>query len=70
MKQTYDMSMIESVVADNTPQEMASALQAVLIDSCLYYTDVETRGYPDCTDRNNIILVRQLLDALQHTRPI
>ena len=44
MKQQYDMTMLESVVADNTPKELAAALQAILLDSCVYYTDVASRG--------------------------
>lgn len=67
MKTQYDMSMLESVVADNTPKELAAALQAILLDSCVYYTDVASRGCPDSTDAGNIILVRQLLVALQET---
>lgn len=67
MKTQYDMTMLESVVADNTPKELATALQAILLDSCVYYTDVVSRGCPDSTDGSNIILVRQLLVALQET---
>lgn len=67
MKKQYDMTMLESVVADNTPKELADALQAILLDSCVYYTDVASRGCPGSTDGSNIILVRQLLVALQET---
>lgn len=67
MKTQYDMTMLESVVADNTPKELAAALQAILLDSGVYYTDVASRGCPDSTDAGNIILVRQLLVALQET---
>lgn len=67
MKTQYDMTMLESVVADNTPKELADALQAILLDSCVYYTDVASRGCPDSIDGSNIILVRQLLVALQET---
>ena len=55
------------MVADNTPKELASALQAILLDSCVYYTDAVGRGMPDSTDAENIMLVRQLLEALQET---
>lgn len=67
MKTQYDMTPLESVVQDNTPKELATALQAILLDSCVYYTDVTNRGCPDSTDGSNIILVRQLLVALQKT---
>lgn len=67
MRTRYDMTRLASVVADNTPKELADALQAVLLDSCVYYTDVASRGCPDSTDAGNIILVRQLLVALQET---
>ena len=67
MKTQYDMTMLESVVADNTPKELAAALQAILLDSCVYYTDVANRGCPDRTDADNILMVRQLLVALQET---
>lgn len=67
MRTRYDMTRLESVVADNTPKELAAALQAILLDSCVYYTDVASRGCPDSTDAGNIILVRQLLVALQET---
>ena len=40
MKAEYDMTPLASVVADNTPKELADALQAILLDSCVYYTDV------------------------------
>ena len=67
MRASYDMTRLEGVVADNTPKELASALQAILLDSCVYYTDVVGRGMPNSTDAENIMLVRQLLEALQET---
>lgn len=67
MRTEYDMTLLESVVADNTPKELAAALQAVLLDSCIYYTDAVNRGIPDSTDGNNILMVRQLLEAIQNT---
>lgn len=67
MMPEYNMTALASVVADNTPKELASALQAILLDSCLYYMDVLNRGIPSGTDGSNIILVRQLLEALQET---
>lgn len=67
MRASYDMTRLEGVVVDNTPKELASALQAILLDSCVYYTDAVGRGMPNSTDAENIMLVRQLLEALQET---
>lgn len=46
MKAEYDMTPLASVVADNTPKELADALQAILLDSCVYYTDVASAAAP------------------------
>lgn len=70
MKAEYDMTPLASVVADNTPKELADALQAILLDSCVYYTDVASRGCPDSTDADNILMVRALLEALQETHQV
>ena len=70
MRTRYDMTQLESVVQDNTPKELATALQAILLDSCVYYTDVTNCGCPGSTDADNILMVRALLEALQETHQV
>lgn len=71
MRQTsYDMTALENAVRDNTPRELIDALDNIIMDASLYYLDYVNRGIPSSVDSTNIIVARQLLDALKQTHEL
>lgn len=66
----YDMTALEEAVRDNTPRELIDALDNLIMDASLYYLDYVNRGIPSSEDSVNIIMARQLLNALKQTHEL